>query len=197
MFDRFTPATRQAVSVAQSEAARLHHPYLGTEHLLLGLLHHPEDPSVAVLVGLGLDLPTARAGVIRLLGDGSATGDAEALGSIGIDLTAVREAVEAGFGPGALDGPAGRSAKDRNTGSGSGRVRFTTRAKKAIELSLRAAVARKDRAITPGHLLLGLLQEATLGPTREQRQGLAARVIQDHGLAVTAVYAAVLATVDR
>ncbi|WP_327065887.1 Clp protease N-terminal domain-containing protein [Kitasatospora sp. NBC_01302] len=195
MFDRFTPAARDAVSVAQWEATRLHHPYLGTEHLLLGLLHHPEDSSVAVLVELGLDLPTARAGVVRLLGDGTAGGDAEALGSIGIDLTAVREAVEAGFGRGALDGPASRPEKDK--GPADGRVRFSDRAKKAVELSLRAALARKSKAITPGHLLLGVLQEAALGPTREQRQGLAARVLQDHGLAVTAVHAAVLATVDR
>jgi ATP-dependent Clp protease ATP-binding subunit ClpA len=197
MFDRFTQAAREAVGAAQTEATQLHHPLLGPEHLLLGLLHHPTDPSVAILVDLGLDLQTARAAVVRLLGDGSATGDAEALGTIGIDLTAVREAVEASFGPGALDDRTGRTGRAAKASADGGRVGFSARAKKAVELSLRASLARKERAITPGHLLLGILQEATLGPAREQRQGLAARVIQDHGLAVTALYTAVLATVDR
>ncbi len=183
MFERFSQSARQAVVLAQTEAKELGHPSLGTEHLLLGLLHQPEDPSVDVLVSSGLDLPTARAAVLRLPGSGSPGVDAEALGAIGIDLTAVRETVEAAFGVGALDGP----AEDR-AGRGSrvrGRPRVTKRAKKALELSLRETLALKSRVIEPGHLLLGLLREG---------EGSAVRVIRDHGLDPGALRTAVLAT---
>ncbi|WP_329570043.1 Clp protease N-terminal domain-containing protein [Kitasatospora sp. NBC_01266] len=198
MFERFTAPTRQAITEAQREAAQLRHEFLGTEHLLLGLLHHPEDPCVAVLVDHGLDLPSARAAVVRLLGDGSATVDAEALGSIGIDLTAVREAVEATFGPGALDGRSGGPSSGRSGGRDSARrVRFSHRAKQAIALGLSAAVARKAKTIEPGHLLVGLLQEAQQPPSLGQRQGLAARVLQDRGLVLATVHPAVLAALDH
>ncbi|MCX4745338.1 hypothetical protein OG455_07340 [Kitasatospora sp. NBC_01287] len=192
-FERFAAAARLAITEAQREAVELRHDRLAPEHLLLGLLHHPQDPSVAVLVEQGLDLPTARAAVVRLLGGGSAGVDGEALGHIGIDLTAVREAIEAGFGPGALDGPAERRPRGQETAN---RVRLDHRTKKVLELGLRAAAARRARTIEPGHLLVGLLQEAQLPPTREAREGLVTQMLTDHGLLPVAVYAKVLATLD-
>ncbi|MGF1427735.1 Clp protease N-terminal domain-containing protein [Kitasatospora sp. LaBMicrA B282] len=196
MFEHFTPAARRAVSDAHREGDRLQHAEVGTEHLLLGLLHDTEDPCVAVLTRHGLDLPTARAAVVRLLGGGTGEVDAEALGHIGIDLTAVREAVEAGFGPGALDGPPG--ARDRRTGGlrTGRRTRFSDRARKALELSVRAALARRSKVITSGHLLVALFQEAQQPSRREQRQSLLVRLLTDHGLVPATVYAEVLTALD-
>ena len=44
MFERFTNRARHAVVLAQEEARRLHHNYIGTEHVLLGLLGEPDGP---------------------------------------------------------------------------------------------------------------------------------------------------------
>ncbi|WP_035796114.1 Clp protease N-terminal domain-containing protein [Kitasatospora mediocidica] len=188
MLERFTDDARRTIPLALEEAARLQHPHVGTEHLLLALLHLTEDPGVEVLISAGLDLETARAAVLRMLAERPAGVDAAALETIGIDLTAVREAVEAAFGPGALDGP-GDAATDPRRGSrlsrAVGRRPWTRQAKKALELSLRETLALKQRAIRPGHLVLGLIRE---------NEGLAARVVRDHGLDPAAVRTAVLAT---
>jgi hypothetical protein len=52
------------------EASRLHHPYVGPEHLLLGLLRQGDNPAALVLVAHGLDLETVRAEVDRLIAQG-------------------------------------------------------------------------------------------------------------------------------
>ncbi|GAA0657888.1 hypothetical protein GCM10010193_05690 [Kitasatospora atroaurantiaca] len=181
MFERFTVGARQVVVQAKAEAAELKHGYIGTEHLLLGILADPQDPSAAVLVEAGLDHDAARVVVVRLLGSG---GDAQALAAIGVDLDAVREAVEAEFGEGALDGPAGGDQSRRRGWfkGGGGRSPFTDRAKKTLALSLREAIRLGADHIAVGHILLGLLREG---------DGLAARVIADHGLDVKAVRRAV------
>jgi len=59
-FDRFTPYACDALASAQEEAVRLNHPYMGTEHLLLGIAHEPEGLGGRVLKGLGLSLTTMR-----------------------------------------------------------------------------------------------------------------------------------------
>src|SRR4051794_24495125 len=132
MFERFTEAARQSVVLAQQEARELHSGRIGTEHLLLGLLDQPGSAGGAVLARHGL----SRESVVEAIrtfsrGDGL---DAAALGTVGIDLDAVRDSVEAAFGPGALDGPRrGRQA--------TGHIPFSPRAKKVLELSLREALA--------------------------------------------------------
>src|SRR5687768_12237436 len=54
------PGARAALQMARAEAARLHHDYLGTEHLLLGLLRDGEGPAFVVLNGAGVTLGRAR-----------------------------------------------------------------------------------------------------------------------------------------
>ncbi len=61
-----TPPARRALRHAQEEAARLHHPHVGPEHLLLGLLHEPEGEACQALVILGLDLERLRKEVLEL-----------------------------------------------------------------------------------------------------------------------------------
>ncbi|MER8182148.1 Clp protease N-terminal domain-containing protein [Kitasatospora sp. NPDC094015] len=187
MLERFTASARQVVVRAREEAAELEHGHIGTEHLLLAVLAEPTDPAAAVLVGAGLDHASARAAVQRLLGRGM---DGPALATIGVDLDAVREAVEAVFGEGALDPPpqeeAGRRRGWFRSGEAKGgRSPFTGRAKKTLELALREAVRLESGRIATGHLVLGLLREG---------EGLGARVIADHGLDLAAVRQAVEAT---
>jgi ATP-dependent Clp protease ATP-binding subunit ClpC len=73
MFERFTERSRQAVVHSQDEARRLGHDYIGTEHLLLGLLREQQGIAAAVLDGLGLTLEDARASVEAAAGFGAGT----------------------------------------------------------------------------------------------------------------------------
>jgi ATP-dependent Clp protease ATP-binding subunit ClpA len=170
MFERFTEEARQTVVLAQQEARVLHSGHIGTEHLLLGVVGQGGTPVADVLVRHGVTRQSTIEAVARFSG-GSGL-DAEALGAVGIDLDAVRERVEATFGPGALDaaGPGSRGAR--------GHIPFTPRAKKVLELSLREAIALKSRSIGDGHIVLGLLREG---------EGLAAKVISERGIDAAAL----------
>jgi len=67
MFERFTNRARRAVVLAQEEARLLNHNYIGTEHILLGLVREGEGVAAQVLVKLGADLSRVRQQVIQLL----------------------------------------------------------------------------------------------------------------------------------
>ncbi len=70
MFDKFTNRAKQVIKLAKKEAQRLNHNYLGTEHVLLGLLKLGQGIAVNVLRNLNLDYETVRAEVERLVGFG-------------------------------------------------------------------------------------------------------------------------------
>ncbi|HKE97562.1 MAG TPA: Clp protease N-terminal domain-containing protein, partial [Actinomycetes bacterium] len=63
LFQRFTPRARQAVEIAQQEARLLNHNYIGTEHILLGLIHEGEGVAAKALESLGISLEAVRAQV--------------------------------------------------------------------------------------------------------------------------------------
>src|SRR3989440_3781600 len=67
MFERFTDRARRVVVLAQEEARMLNHNYIGTEHILLGLIPEGEGVAAQVLVKLGADLNRVRQQVIQLL----------------------------------------------------------------------------------------------------------------------------------
>ena len=69
-FDRFTKRARQALSMAQEEARRMNHGYIGTEHLLLGLIREEEGIAARVLTDLGLSTNQMRRAVERMVGRG-------------------------------------------------------------------------------------------------------------------------------
>ncbi len=76
----FTPRAQQVIRVlAQKEAERFNHPYIGTEHLLLGLIALGEGVAVSVLERLGVDLDVLRLEVEKSVGQGPATQTAGAL----------------------------------------------------------------------------------------------------------------------
>jgi ATP-dependent Clp protease ATP-binding subunit ClpC len=64
-----SPGAQTALEAARSEAARLHHDYVGTEHLLLGLLRDGEGPAFVALVGIGVTLERARRQIIAILNE--------------------------------------------------------------------------------------------------------------------------------
>jgi ATP-dependent Clp protease ATP-binding subunit ClpA len=177
MFERLAEEARAAVVEAAMEAEHLHHGWIGTEHLLLGILDAPRSRAARLLGAAGVTGDWVRAEVERIVGRGEPDLDADALATLGIDLDAVRERVERTFGPGAL---AGRRGRRRGLCAGERRP-FTPRAKKALELSLREAVAAGDGFIGAEHLLLGLLREG---------DGVAARILGERGVTRAAVVAA-------
>jgi len=70
MFERFTERARQVVVLAQEEARALRHNYIGTEHLLLGLLREADGVAARVLSSMEVDLAEVRAEVARIVGEG-------------------------------------------------------------------------------------------------------------------------------
>jgi ATP-dependent Clp protease ATP-binding subunit ClpA len=115
MFERFTDRARRVVVLAQDEARDLQHNYIGTEHILLGLIREGEGVAGRVLDRFGMTATGTREQVIAMVGKGT-------------------------------EPPAGR-------------IPFTPRAKKVLELGLREALALHHNYIGTEHILLGLIRE--------------------------------------
>jgi ATP-dependent Clp protease ATP-binding subunit ClpA len=179
MFERFTQPARECLVSAQRDAEGLGHHYVGTEHLLLGLVEGDTE-AARVLASFGVTHDGLLAAVRRVVGEGDLT-DADALASIGIDLDEVRRRVEAAFGRGALEQTrAGRRfCADRS---------FTPRAKKALELAAKKARRLGHDWLGPEHLLLGVL--AVDG-------GLAIQLVEDAGVSVERVRDTIISKLDR
>jgi ATP-dependent Clp protease ATP-binding subunit ClpA len=174
MFARFTAEAREAVVFAQGEAARLRHSWLGTEHLLLGLLRRTDTPASRVLSGLGVTAASAERALLEELGPPPSVQvlgdeDERALRSLGIDLQEVRRRVEATFGTGALD-----RARPGRCG-----MPVMPRLKQSFEHAARAA---GGGSIDTDHLLVGMT---------EVRGALAVRLLERLGLTADAVRARV------
>ncbi len=124
MFERYTDRAHRVVVLAQEEARMLSHNYIGTEHILLGLIHEGEGVAAKALESLGISLEAVRAQVEEIIGQGQQ--------------------------------------------APSGRIPFTARAKKVLELSLREALQLGHNYIGTEHILLGLIREG---------EGVAAQVL--------------------
>jgi ATP-dependent Clp protease ATP-binding subunit ClpC len=147
MFERFTDRARRVVVLAQEEARGLNHNYIGTEHLLLGLL---EPGGIA----------------------------AQALDRFGMTATGTREEVKARVSVGS-EPPKGR-------------IPFTPRAKKVLELALREALKLSHNYIGTEHILLGLVREAEGQAGTREGPGVAAQILTEHAGDLTAVRQTVL-----
>ena len=79
-FDKFTERARKVLRLAQEEAQRFNHNYIGTEHLLLGLVREGEGVAARVLNNFGVDLNNVRSSVESIIG----RGDRIVLGEIGL-----------------------------------------------------------------------------------------------------------------
>ena len=85
-FEKFSERARRVLTLAQEEAQHLNHSYIGTEHILLGLLREEEGVAAKVLVGLGANLGKVRSGVEFIIG----RGDKPNTGEIGLTPRAKR-----------------------------------------------------------------------------------------------------------
>src|SRR5882762_8208061 len=72
-FDRFNDRAKRVLALAQDEAVRFNHNYIGTEHLLLGLVREGEGVAAQVLNSLGVELSKVRKAVEFIIGRGDAT----------------------------------------------------------------------------------------------------------------------------
>src|SRR6478752_2286509 len=113
MFERFTDRARRVVVLAQEEARLLGHNYIGTEHILLGLIREGEGVAAQVLVKLGADLNRVRQQVIQLLSgyqgkEPAATGPAEGTPSGSLVLDQFGRNLTQGAREGKLDPVIGR-----------------------------------------------------------------------------------------
>jgi ATP-dependent Clp protease ATP-binding subunit ClpC len=79
-FDKFTERARRVLTLAQEEAQRFNHNYIGTEHLLLGLVREGDGVAAKVLANLGVELTKVRSAVEFIIG----RGDRAVLGEIGL-----------------------------------------------------------------------------------------------------------------
>ena len=79
-FDKFTERARRVLTLAQEEAQRFNHNYIGTEHLLLGLVREGDGVAAKVLSNLGVELSKVRSAVEFIIG----RGDRAAVGEIGL-----------------------------------------------------------------------------------------------------------------
>jgi ATP-dependent Clp protease ATP-binding subunit ClpA len=139
MFERFTDRARRVVVLAQEEARGLQHNYIGTEHILLALIHEGHGVACRALEPFDLPLEQMREEVVQRVGRGSS--------------------------------------------EPSGRIPFTPRAKKVLELSLREALQLHHNYIGTEHILLGLIREG---------DGVAAKILQARGADLLRVREAVL-----
>jgi ATP-dependent Clp protease ATP-binding subunit ClpC len=73
VFERFTDRARRVVVLAQEEARLLNHNYIGTEHILLGLIHEGEGVAAKALESLGISLEAVRQQVEEIIGQGGAS----------------------------------------------------------------------------------------------------------------------------
>ncbi len=180
MFERFTEQAHRVVGLAGEEAEGLGHRYLGPEHLLLGILRDGASGAAQLLRAHGVGLEAAREGLLGLAGQGVVPAprptDRELLGTLGIDLEAVRRSTEEAFGGQALAVATWRVPRRRFWRGD--RVVWTPLcgppflAKRALHLASQQASALGHGAVGPGHVLLGVLQDARepAGRTRVPRR---------------------------
>lgn len=175
MFERFTDRARHALVEAQAESAESNHGFLGTEHILIGLLRLGEGLAHDVLTEHGVALEPLREKVAARLEEfvhqDRGLSQKDALATIGIDLDSVRSRLEEAFGPHALPDPTVTPP-------------FTPKAKQALERALRRALILRHRYIGTEHELLGVL---------EIRDGLACDALTDLGVDLDAIDAAIVA----
>jgi ATP-dependent Clp protease ATP-binding subunit ClpA len=165
MARRPSAASAEIRRLAETERHRLGHPYLGDEHLLLGVLAHAANPAAAMLNQHGLDLSTARAEIARIVAESGplARDDAALLREFGVDVARMRRQLESTFGTSAVHEAARRV---RRRPWWRGRAQHSPLCgppyliKRARFIACTTAGTRGEAEIRPEHLLYGVLRVA-------------------------------------
>jgi hypothetical protein len=167
VIERLTDHARRVLDLAEEEASRFRHRYVGPEHVLLGILREGASGAAELLRARGMELEAAQAGLGRLAEQGvvasPALSDAELLSMLGIDLDAVRQRTQRTFGSQAVARATREATRARRRGVG--RVAWTPLcgppflAKRVVGLAHRQAGAFGSVGIGPELLLLGVLDD--------------------------------------
>ncbi len=214
MFEKFDDRASAGVEAAQREAHALGHDYIGTEHLLLGLLNDAAGVPTRLLASRGVDAGMVRDDIIDLIGiNAESKSDATALlAAIGIDVDEIRRHAETTFGSDAVQRAALRTAKRRRwhrvrtsrvlspflgchgptppcaSPLTSGRwLKITPRSKHTMQLAVKDVERRHQAHVTPTHLLLGILVEGN---------GLACQILTGRGVQHDDLIAATQVSLD-
>jgi ATP-dependent Clp protease ATP-binding subunit ClpA len=176
-----TPRAKKVIEFAVDEARRLNHHYIGTEHLLLGLVREGEGIAAGVLASLGVNLEKVRTSTIQVLRQSSST------------IIEPDETVEHGQASGTISStrPGERPpirAQSMQSGDPRRFDKFTERSRKVLSLAQEEAERFQHNYIGTEHLLLGLVAEG---------EGVAAKVLQNMGLELSKVREAVEFIIGR
>ncbi len=149
MFEKFTEDAKRAILLSEQETVALGYDYIGTEHLLLGLIGVPDGVAGQVLGAHGVTLPRARERIVTLLTEAGVTGTGgraatEALASIGIDVDEVKKRMDDTFGPGRFQYP---------------RPIYDPGARKMLERTVHEALTLGSESIDTEHMLLGMFDD--------------------------------------
>jgi ATP-dependent Clp protease ATP-binding subunit ClpA len=179
--DSMAPDAEAAWVAANRAAVELGHSWVGTEHLLLGLLAGPpDDPAVASLVAAGVTGAAVRDALTRHRAAAGGRDDRALLATLGIDLEAVRARTQAAFGQDALDtvyASRRRSGRRLARGPLCG-LGVAPRAKQALEQARRTAKVAQRARFDSSDLLNGLLAV---------QDGMAVRVLRQLGVDLVAL----------
>ena len=168
-FSKFTERARKVLAFSNQEAEELGHNYVGTEHLLLGLMREGEGVAAKALIRSGHTLENVRQYVMDIIQKGVQHA-AES------PTAQIKMAVKDALGVGRSPNPAGERG-------------MTRRAKKVLELAVEEARRMGHHYIGTEHMLLGMLREG---------EGLAAKaLIEDCGLKLDAVRDLVLQILEE
>jgi len=187
VFERFTEQAHRVVGLAGEEAEGLGHRYLGPEHLLLGILREGASGAARLLRAHGVGLEAARDGLLALARRGVVPTpqptDRQLLGTFGIDLQEIRRTTEQSFGGQALAAATWRVTRRRFWRGD--RVVWTPLcgppflATRALHLASQQALTLGHGAVGPGHVLLGVLEDAR-APAGRMRVPRRHRRIAEH-----------------
>jgi hypothetical protein len=161
----FTPRAKTVLELSLREALQFGHTYVGSEHLLLGLIREDEGVAAQVLVRLGADLNRVRAEVIRVLGQPPRSPELP-----------LYDPPPNPFRP--LEPQSWQLHEQPDPNDASAFRRFTDRSRRAIVLAQEEARILNHNYIGSEHLLLGLIQEG---------EGVAARALENLGVSLEGV----------
>jgi ATP-dependent Clp protease ATP-binding subunit ClpA len=204
VFDRFDDHALAALQDAQAQAIGLGHNYVGTEHLLLGIVINPDTTASHLLTAAGVDAEVIRRGIAKVvpIPDRPFRDPAPLLSTLGIDLDEVRRRAESTFGADTVRRVAVQEAHRRRRDRrfrfrrcvpiapsplGLDPLGFTPRAKHTLELAAKEADQRHPPA-TPTHLLLGILIEG---------KGLACDILADADVSLPDLTTAARTALDQ
>jgi len=173
-FDRFNQQARQALDLSKDEARRFGHDFVGTEHLLLGLLREDEGIAAQVLRRLWIDLEKTRLGVTRMLAYATANAPAASPASSAPASPVSQAAAQTAATSVASEEPAdaGETAGEIVPTEESIEIGYTARMRKVMTLAVDEAQRLGHDYVGTEHLLLALEREG---------EGLAAGLLRTFG----------------